>query len=160
MIARLPSACTIVCLGLTIWPIGAALAVAAGGPERTQTTPAAPGAGTTWDGVYTAEQAERGKVLYAQACAACHAADLRGDGTAPSLVEESFSFQWGDASVGELFDRIRRLMPSDRPNSLPPQSYSDIVAFILQTNKFPAGSRELAAETETLDRIRITTKRP
>jgi cytochrome c len=140
-----------------VWLIGAAL-VPARGREHAQTAPTQ--AGTTWDGVYTTAQAERGKAVYAQACAACHAADLRGDGTAPSLVEESFSFQWGDASVGELFERIRRLMPSDRPNSLPPQSYSDVVAFILQANEFPPGSRELAAEPEALNHIRITTKRP
>jgi hypothetical protein len=32
------------------------------------------------------------------------------------------------------------------------------VAFILQSNRFPAGQTELAAELETLDQIRITAK--
>jgi mono/diheme cytochrome c family protein len=118
------------------------------------------GAGrTVWDGVYTAEQADRGKALYTQSCAACHKADLRGDGTSPSLVEEGFAFQWNDTSVGELFEQIRKLMPSDRPNSLPPQSYRDIVAFIFQSNKFPAGDQELGADLDALNRIRITEKR-
>jgi cytochrome c len=113
---------------------------------------------TVWDGVYTAEQAERGKALYARSCEGCHAADLRGNGTAPSLVEEDFAFQWGDSSVGELYEQIRKLMPSDRPNSLPPQNYCDIVAFIFQSNKFPAGQAELAPELATLEQIRITAK--
>ena len=39
---------------------------------------------TVWDGVYTEGQAERGQVLYTEACSACHAADLRGDNTSPS----------------------------------------------------------------------------
>ena len=94
------------------------------------------------------------------ACASCHAADLRGGSTAPSLVEESFSFQWADTTVGELFERIRTLMPSDRPNSLSSQTYRDIVAFILQANKFPPGEKELDADLDALRQILITTKRP
>ena len=114
---------------------------------------------TVWDGVYTAEQADRGKALYGQSCASCHAADLRGDGTAPSLIEEEFSFQWSDTSVAELFEQIRKLMPSDRPNSLPRQSYADIVAFILQSNKLPSGEKPLDPDADVLARILITMKR-
>ena len=51
-------------------------------------------------------------------------------------------------------------MPADRPNSLPAQTYRDIVAFILQANKFPAGEQELASDTEALRKVLITTKRP
>lgn len=116
------------------------------------------GGRTVLDGVYTAEQAERGKGLYTQSCAGCHSADLRGNGTAPSLVEGDFAFQWADTSVGELFEQIRKLMPSDRPNSLPPQSYADIVAYILQSNQFPSGMMELPAEAAGLMPIRIVAK--
>ena len=120
-----------------------------------------PAAGrSAWDGVYTEEQAERGRAAYMESCASCHARDLRGDSTAPSLVEESFSFQWDNATVGELFTRIRTLMPSDRPNSLSVQRYRDIVAFLLQANKFPPGGQPLDADADALERIRITTKRP
>ena len=115
---------------------------------------------TVWDSVYSEGQAERGRTLYMEVCASCHAKDLRGDSTAPSLIEESFSFQWDDATVGELFERIRTLMPSDRPNSLSPQRYRDIVAFLLQANKFPAGDKELDADLQALQQIRITAKRP
>jgi mono/diheme cytochrome c family protein len=115
---------------------------------------------TVWDGVFTDEQAARGKEQYTRSCASCHAADLRGSSTAPSLVEESFAFQWGDTSVGELFERIRTLMPSDRPNSLSAQAYRDVVAFLLQSNKYPAGAKELDADLEALKQILITTKRP
>jgi mono/diheme cytochrome c family protein len=139
-----------------MWLTSAGLAVSRPGQAQDA---AKAGVRTVWDGVYTAEQADRGKTLYAQACVGCHAADLRGDGTAPSLVEGDFAFQWADTSVGELYEQIRKLMPSTRPNSLPPQSYVDIVAFILQANQFPAGRNELAAELATLEQIRITAKR-
>ena len=52
------------------------------------------------------------------------------------------------------------LMPSDRPNSLSSQTYRDIVTFILQSNKFPPGEKELEGDPETLRQILITTKRP
>jgi S-disulfanyl-L-cysteine oxidoreductase SoxD len=128
--------------------LSAALAVAAAQQSR-----------TVWDGVFTEDQAARGKSQYAESCASCHAADLRGDGNAPSLIEESFAFQWGDTTVGELFTRIRTLMPSNRPNSLSPERYRDIVAYILQANRFPAGANELDGDVDILGRIAITTKR-
>jgi mono/diheme cytochrome c family protein len=131
-------------------------AIGAGRVQDTATRPAR----TVWDGVYTEEQATRGQAQYLRACASCHAADLRGGSTAPSLVEESFSFQWADTSVGELFERIRMLMPSDRPNSLSSQTYRDVVAFILQANKFPYGEKELDTEVEALRQILITARKP
>jgi quinoprotein glucose dehydrogenase len=115
---------------------------------------------SVWDGIYTAEQADRGRAAYLEACAACHGDDLRGRSTAPSLVEESFAFQWTETSLEELFVRTRTLMPSDRPNSLSGQTYCDIIAFILQANKFPPGDKELEADVEALRQIFITAKRP
>jgi quinoprotein glucose dehydrogenase len=115
---------------------------------------------TVWDGVYTDAQAERGRAAYSQSCMSCHRDDLKGDGTAPSLVGESFAFLWGDMMVGDLFTRVRAIMPPERPSSLSAQSYVDIIAFILQKNAFPAGERELDANSETLAQILITTTRP
>ena len=113
---------------------------------------------TVWDGIYSALQAERGRTGYMQSCAACHAQDLRGQGTAPSLVEESFAFLYNDVSVGELLDKIQKVMPSDRPGSLPAETYRDIVAFLLQANKFPAGEKEMEANAEVLRKVMITAK--
>jgi mono/diheme cytochrome c family protein len=115
---------------------------------------------TVWDGVYTERQARRGEAAFAQSCASCHAEDLRGRSTAPSLVEESFTFLWGNLTVGELFSRTREKMPSDKPGSLPAEKYADIVAFLLQKNGFPAGATELAALAEGLEPILISTTRP
>ena len=115
---------------------------------------------TVWDGVFTDAQAERGRSAYAQSCASCHAEDLRGKGTAPSLVEESFAFLWADMTVGDLFERTRMLMPSDRPGSLPPATYADIITFVMSKNGFPAGSTELGADAAVLKQIVITEKRP
>jgi quinoprotein glucose dehydrogenase len=113
---------------------------------------------TVWDGVYTDAQAERGGAAYQQGCVGCHREDLRGDNTAPSLVGESFTFLWGDMEVGELSARIQKLMPPERPGSLPAQTYADIIAFILQKNAFPAGATELSANPGALH-ILITSQR-
>lgn len=114
---------------------------------------------TVWDRVYTEAQAARGQAGYMQACASCHADDLRGRGTAPALVEETFAFQWGDTSVGDLFARTKTLMPSDRPGSLSDQTYADILAFVLQSNTFPSGEQELDTDLAALKQIRIVIKR-
>ncbi len=109
---------------------------------------------TVWDGVYTVEQAGRGAVQYTESCAACHAPDLRGNTTSPSLVGQSFAFLWGGSTLGELFGSIQQLMPTSRPNSLPAQTYRDILAFILLANSYPVGEKELTADD--LDYILIT----
>ena len=137
--------------------LACALAVNVTGQQRDQAKTSS--GRTVWDGVYTEEQATRGQTEYMRTCASCHAEDLRGKGTAPSLVDDSFWFLYGDATVGELWERIRALMPADRPNSLSSQSYRDIVAFILQSNKLPPGERELDADPEALREILITMKR-
>ena len=114
---------------------------------------------TVWDGVYTDAQAERGRASYQQSCAACHREDLRGDSTAPSLVGESFTFLWGDMEVGELLARMQKVMPPERPGSLPAPTYLDIVAFILQKNAFPAGNEQLGADSDALHALITATRR-
>jgi mono/diheme cytochrome c family protein len=111
---------------------------------------------TVWDGVYTAAEATRGADAYQATCAGCHRPDLSGDGTVPALSGESFTFQWADATVGDLFKRIRTAMPPDRPDSLPPEVYRDIVAYVLQSNKMPPGEVELDPDADQLQQIVIT----
>lgn len=111
---------------------------------------------TVWEGVYTVAEARRGTAAYHASCSGCHGADLGGDGTAPSLAGESFAFQWSDTTVKDLFTRIKTLMPPDRPDSLPVDTYRDIVAFVLQSNKLPAGEQELDPALDNLQQIAIT----
>jgi hypothetical protein len=49
-------------------------------------------------------------------------------------------------------------MPSDRPGSLTPDTTSDIVAFMLQANDYPAGGAELRPDPAVLKGITITSK--
>ena len=111
-----------------------------------------------WSGVFTAQQAARGATDFSTNCASCHSVDLRGNSNTPSLLGMSFMFIWEDRSLGELYTKMRDEMPSDRPGSLSTQSYEDLLAYLLQSNQFPAGEKELKASAGMLDRISITSK--
>lgn len=110
---------------------------------------------TTLDGVFTAEQAERGAESYQQECAQCHLDDLLGDGIAPSLIGAPFHFRWSELSVGDMLVAIRTTMPQGAPASLSPRAYVDIVSFILEANDFPAGDMELPTDQDILESIII-----
>src|SRR6476659_3995745 len=116
---------------------------------------AAAGSKSVWDGVFTKEQAEKGAAAFKQNCSECHGNDLAGDGFAPALTGADFMGNWNDLSVGDLFERIRISMPPSGPSAVPPAVKADIVAHILNVNKFPAGQAELEPKTETLKTIKI-----
>ncbi len=101
---------------------------------------------TVWDGVYTAEQAARGKAVYDANCISCHQSDLSGSSEARSLVGESFMQDWREDNLNTLFTRISQMMPFDDPATLSDRDYTDSVAYILQYNAFPAGTKELTPD--------------
>src|ERR1051325_129662 len=98
---------------------------------------------SVWDGVFTAEQAQRGAEAFKTNCSECHGNDLAGDGLAPALTGSDFMGNWTDLSVGDLFERIRVSMPPSGPGAVSPAQKVDIVAHILNQSKFPAGTTEL-----------------
>lgn len=113
---------------------------------------------TTMDGVYTNDQATRGKTQYSQACANCHMDDLSGSGQALPLAGDAFTETWEGQSVGDLFDLIHNTMPQDKPGTLSPEATVDVISYLLQFNKFPAGSTELKSDPAALKNILITKK--
>jgi len=110
---------------------------------------------SVWDGVYSAEQAQRGEALYTRQCARCHGAQLTGGEAAPPLAGGDFLSNWNGLSVGDLFERVRISMPADRPGQLTREQNADILAHILRANQFPAGKSELEQQAEVLKQIRI-----
>jgi hypothetical protein len=67
-------------------------------------------------------------------------------------------FIWEGRSLGELFTKMSTEMPTDQPGSLSQQSYAAILAFILQSNEFPAGDNELSSSSEALASILIASE--
>lgn len=118
---------------------------------------------TSWDGVYTEEQAARGQKTYKRVCGYCHRDDLSGGGDergAPALVDSFFRFRWREHTVADMFETIGTTMPRSAPASLSPQDYVDVISFLLQANKMPAGDTELLPDVEKLEQILITEKPP
>jgi len=122
---------------------------------------AAPAAASgVWSGVFTEAQAKRGEGTANKSCASCHGADLMGGEAGPALVGLEFLGNWNQQSLGDLFDRIHSTMPADAPGSLSLQDTSDVIARVLQLNKFPAGEKELPTDMNALGQIKIESQPP
>ena len=103
------------------------------------------------DGVYTSTQATRGQAVYKDRCATCHGATLSG-AQAPPLVGDDFIRTWS-GPVSELANKIQNTMPANDPGKLTRQQAADILAYMLQVGKFPAGQAELGADEAALKQI-------
>jgi mono/diheme cytochrome c family protein len=111
------------------------------------------------DGVYTAAQAKRGEAAFQMRCAICHGERLEG-AAGPPLAGDEFLGPRDKQPVSDLFDKIRATMPADAPGTLEAPQVADLVAFILQANKFPPGSGELAAADAALRQIALAALNP
>jgi mono/diheme cytochrome c family protein len=114
---------------------------------------------SVWDGVYSAQQAEQGKALYQKQCASCHGADLDGGGTAPPLKGADFKGNWNGQTAGDLFEKMQTTMPADQPGRLSREENAAILAFLLTSNGFPAGQKDLPTDGGVLAKIRFETDR-
>lgn len=125
---------------------GGAPAASATGPEPASSAAPAPLAetGTAANddpdaGIFTADQADRGRTAFDDACSDCHAnSEFRG---------RTFQSSWGRRTVRSLYRTIRSTMPDDNPGALEEETYLDVVSYILSINGHSAGSSELAADS-------------
>jgi mono/diheme cytochrome c family protein len=104
---------------------GAGQAPAAGGPS-------------TSDGVYTAEQAETGKSLFADKCGTCHEPGKFGGA--------EFTRAYVGRPLSGINDAMAE-MPIDNPGSLTTEDVGALIAYFLSMNKYPTGSTALKATT-------------
>jgi len=102
---------------------------------------------STRDGVYSESQARKGAETFRKNCAECHAPRSHA-GTA-------FRHAWSGRPLFELYDLIRRTMPSDKPGGLSRGQYAEIVAYMLRLNGLPAGQRALPTDEDALRAILI-----
>jgi mono/diheme cytochrome c family protein len=100
---------------------------------------------TVWDGAYTDAQAERAQGTFSANCSRCHT--LTAEGARP-LVGTQFWQANTQKSVGDLLKFVSTNMPNGiGAGSLSPSAYNDLVALILKSNGFPAGTFEVAPDT-------------
>jgi mono/diheme cytochrome c family protein len=107
---------------------------------------------TTMVGVFTIEQASRGKDVYAGTCKSCH--------TTSDQSGVPFDARWRGKLVSDLFTYVGTKMPQDNPGSLDPGQTADVIAYLLLLNAMPAGSAELPPDLDSLAHIRIDHRRP
>jgi mono/diheme cytochrome c family protein len=114
---------------------GAGVAAAASGQ--------APAEKTVRDNVYSQDQAKRGRAAYDGKCASCNDGGTMG----PELWGDPFLTQWENKSVSDFYARIQTTMPEDAPGTLSENDVVDIIAYVLQTNGFPPGDKEIEGKS-------------
>ena len=108
------------------------------------------------DGVFTVDQALRGKSGYDGVCARCHGVPLTGSqGNGPALKGAVFLGHWDKDTLGSLYTKIRDTMPLGAPGTLTDDVKLQILAYVLQQNGFPAGTNALPATAAAHDEIGI-----
>ena len=99
---------------------------------------------TVKDGVFTAEQVASGQQVYDSQCKTCHNMRFYRD-TLRS---------WNNQPLLYLWENIMGTMPADNPGSLMFEEYTDVIAYILSENGFPAGDLKLDPDNG-MDSIKI-----
>ena len=92
---------------------------------------------TVKDGVFTEAQVSSGQVVYDAQCKTCHNMRFYRD-TLRS---------WNNQPLLYLWESIMGTMPADNPGSLMFEEYTDVIAYILSENGFPAGETKLDPDT-------------
>lgn len=102
---------------------------------------------STASGVYTDEQATRGRDTYQMHCKSCH--------TPASHTGPTFASWWDRKPLSDLYQFVTTRMPKNEPGSLQPDEYADLIAYLLKLNDLPSGSEPLPADSVALKKIRI-----
>jgi mono/diheme cytochrome c family protein len=105
---------------------------------------------STASGVYTDEQATRGRDTYQMQCKSCH--------TPASHTGATFASWWDRKPLSDLYQFVTTRMPKNEPGSLQPDEYADLIAYLLKLNDLPSGSEPLPADSLALRKIRIEVK--
>ncbi len=139
----------------------AALAVAAGMAAPAWAQIGAAPAASLWSGVFTEAQARRGQAVYTGPCDRCHGYKLDGASDdpdmlpAPPVAGAKFLREWNGRSLAALIEYLAVAMPKNNPGYLSKQELADLIAYMLETSKVPAGDEELPPDLRALAGIVI-----
>lgn len=122
-------------------------AAAAAKPPNSAAKGPAPSGPSTSVGVYTDEQANRGKQVYAASCRSCH--------SPTSHTGQVFADWWQNKRLSELYNFIASQMPKNDPGTLAPEDVADVVAYLLKMNEMPTGKGELYPDADSLKKFWI-----
>jgi len=120
---------------------------AAAQTHRTKKAPPCADSLTTRKGVFSAEQAQRGRDVYLGNCRSCHTPETHTGAT--------FNATWNGRPLAQLYSFIRERMPKNDPGTLSDEEYADVLAYLLALNRMPAGRSELAPDSTAMKTVRI-----
>ena len=99
---------------------------------------------TVWDGVYTEAQSARGITAFGQSCSGLsYARGGRQIAAGWRTILEEFRAK----ERRRFIEFVSANMPNGAPGSLSESTYRDIVALMLKSNGFPAGTTELRRDS-------------
>ncbi len=98
------------------------------------------------DELFTAQQAEQGKLAFNNHCAECHRPDLTG-AMGPALIGPAFHKTWNGKTVKDLFNFEHQKMPATNPGSVPKKQDWLITSFILEKNGLKPGNTQLGPKS-------------
>lgn len=106
---------------------------------------------STTSGVYTPDQAVKGREVFNSNCLGCH--------TVASHTGTSFQLKWFGRPLADLYGYLSNLMPKSAPGTLTEDEYVWVTAYILRLNGMPPGKTELNAEPAWLKSVRVDSLR-
>jgi cytochrome c553 len=129
-----------------------------GGPPIAVAQSAAPDShydsfSTIWNGVYSPDEAERGKKTAARLCENCHGTDLKGTDKAPRLTGKEFFDQWNDLRLSDVVAYIQSAMPRTHAFYVGPDDTRDIIGYMLRESGVPAGRLPISKDMNVLNQI-------
>jgi mono/diheme cytochrome c family protein len=108
------------------------------------------GAQTLATPTYTAEQAKAGETVYMDQCKGCHGDQLDNGEFAAPLRGPAFVAKWGGKPLSDVHDFMTQQMPPTNPGGLDPETYANVLAFILSKNDIPASKTALPTSAEKM----------
>ena len=108
---------------------------------------------TIWDGIYTTEQADRGRSVYLRGCMGCHGRNLDetpGEGQQGiALKGDAFIDRWREDSLEFFFNYVKNHVPrgsEGQVRQVTADQRRDLVAFLLRENGAKPGTTPVSAE--------------
>ena len=102
---------------------------------------------STLSGVFTEEQAAKGKDVFLGQCQSCH--------TNADLTSADFKADWVGKMLSDFFTFLKETMPESEPGALSNEQYAAVTAYVLQLNGLPAGAVPLATTADSLATIKF-----
>ena len=114
--------------------------------ETSAPQPAAAADGAALPELYTKAQALRGAQIYAQKCVGCHGKDMQGT-AAPSVAGTDFltTAERNKWTLEIIRYIVFDLMPRNAPSTLHPDESAAVLAYLLASDCYPAGTTPFPA---------------